>query len=180
MRTIKCCSVVFGVTLRLLVTNTSSSSPAVNKHCRLPATSVRVLSTCRGSSRLSALQLAFTARDGARIWLRIAIFCLPICIRRNRGGFPSEHRHGVWYWKTRMVWLPDGETFLKIRLFVLTESTKVTDRRTDTSYIRLGWTDLEEIRQPNAEWRTKYGDMVKIETGSRIFQYGGRLIFQIS
>jgi len=35
LRTIKCCSVVFGVTLRLLVINSSSSSPAINKLCRL-------------------------------------------------------------------------------------------------------------------------------------------------
>jgi len=30
-----------------------------------------------------------------------------------------------------MAWLPDGEKILKIRLFVLTELTNVTDRRTD-------------------------------------------------
>jgi len=30
-----------------------------------------------------------------------------------------------------MVWLPEGETILKIRLFVLTEYTTVTDGRTD-------------------------------------------------
>jgi len=35
LRTIICCSVVFGVTLRLLVINASSSSPAINKLCRL-------------------------------------------------------------------------------------------------------------------------------------------------
>ena len=45
LHAIKCCSVVFGITLRLLVINISSSSPAINKLCRLlPAVSV---TTCR-------------------------------------------------------------------------------------------------------------------------------------
>jgi len=35
------------------------------------------------------------------------------------GGFPSEYCHPVWYRKTRMVWLPDGEKIWKICLFVL-------------------------------------------------------------
>jgi len=39
--------------------------------------------------------------------------------------------HSVWYRKTRMVWLPDGEKISKISLFVLTWSTNVTDTRTD-------------------------------------------------
>ena len=33
--------------------------------------------------------------------------------------------------KTRMAWLPDGEKFLKISLFVFTKCTNVTDRHTD-------------------------------------------------
>ena len=48
-----------------------------------------VSSTRHGPSRLSVLQLAvelFTARDGARYWLRIAIFAYPTCIRRPRCG----------------------------------------------------------------------------------------------
>ena len=35
-------------------------------------------------------------------------------------GFPSEYRHPVWYGKTRMVGLRDGEKILKTCLFVLT------------------------------------------------------------
>ena len=38
--------------------------------------------------------------------------------------------HDVWYGKTRMVWLSGGGKMLKIRLFVLTKFTNVTDRQT--------------------------------------------------
>jgi len=34
------------------------------------------------------------------------------------GGFASEYRHPLWYGKTRMVSLPDGEKISKIYLFV--------------------------------------------------------------
>jgi len=36
------------------------------------------------------------------------------------GGFPSEYRHPLWYGKTRIMSLPDGEKISKICLFVLT------------------------------------------------------------
>ena len=59
-------------------------------------------------------------------------FCLP----HLHSTFPlegraSEYSYNVRYRKTRMVWLPDGEKTLKIRLFVSTEYTNVTNRRTD-------------------------------------------------
>ena len=44
---------------------------------------------------------------------------------------PSEYRHPIWYRKSRMVWLPNGEKNLKISLFVLTECTNMTDTQTD-------------------------------------------------
>ena len=37
-----------------------------------------------------------------------------------------------------------------------------------TSYFRSGWSDLDEIRQPDAEWHADYGEIVENETGSRI------------
>ena len=36
------------------------------------------------------------------------------------------------------------------------------------SYFGGGWSNLDEIRQPDAEQRDDYNEMVDIETGSRI------------
>ena len=46
------------------------------------------------------------------------------------GGFPSDLHHPVWYGKTRMAWLPDGEKISKISLFVLVQLTNVMDGQT--------------------------------------------------
>ena len=70
--------------------------------------------------------------DTARyLWKKIVILSYPLHSTSPLGGFPSEYRHPLWYGKTRMVSLPDGEKISKMCLFVLTWSTNVTDRRTD-------------------------------------------------
>ena len=69
--------------------------------------------------------------DRAIYWSKIVIFNTPLHSTPLSGGFPSEHRHPVWYEKTRMVWLPDGEKISMISLFVLAQLTNVADGRTD-------------------------------------------------
>jgi len=48
-------------------------------------------------------------RDKAKYWSQIVIFHTPLHSTPQLRGFPSEYRHPVWYWKTRIVGLPDGE-----------------------------------------------------------------------
>ena len=92
---------------------------------------------CSARRRPSRLHF-FTLRDSHGLE-----HCRPVCsdIRSESRfclhstptlwGFPSEYRHPVWHGKkTRMAWLPDGETISKMSLFVLAQFTNVTDRQT--------------------------------------------------
>ena len=105
----------------LLVINTLSSSPVKNKHHRLPATSVKNLPRF-----VAAECIALGSRTvHSKRWNQIlAENCLP------HSTSPCEYCYAVWCRKTRMEWLPEGQIILKICLFVLTEFTNVTDRRT--------------------------------------------------
>jgi len=64
-------------------------------------------------------------------------------------NFPSEHRHPLWYGKTRMAWLPDGEKISKISLFVLAQLTNVTDRRTPGDGIYRAYTYASRGKNDN-------------------------------
>jgi len=51
-------------------------------------------------------------------------------------GFPSEYRHKVWYAKTTMVWLTDGEKKsgdMLTRFDRIHECDRQTDTQTDTT-----------------------------------------------
>jgi len=58
-------------------------------------------------------------------------FIPPLHLTPRLGGFPSEYRHPVWYGKTRMVWLPDGEKKFE-DMFICFDVTHERDKRTDT------------------------------------------------
>jgi len=47
-------------------------------------------------------------------------------------GVPVGISAPLWYGKTRMVSLPDGEKISKISLFILAQLTNVTEAQTDT------------------------------------------------
>ena len=51
---------------------------------------------------------------------KAGFFIPPLHSTPPLGGFSSEYRHPLWYVKTRMVSLPDGEEISKICVFVLT------------------------------------------------------------
>ena len=125
------CSVVFGITLRLLVINVSSSSPAINT----VAYYQRCVTTCETVAvvhRRPCLQhlacCSVNTDKSSQILAQNRAFCLPhLHSTPTVRGFPSEYCYAVWRGKTRVVWLSDGEQILKTCLFVLTRSTNVTD-----------------------------------------------------
>jgi len=146
LRTIKCCSVVYGVTLRLFVIiiirqlirrrNMSIKSlQGRHKHfvClpwnTTPLYQRLVSSSCNGPS-----QLCFTLGDRTVHSTRWSLI-----LAENRDlstqpafdapvrGVPVGILPYLWYGKKLVMWLPDG---VWGRLFVLTEYTNVTDRQT--------------------------------------------------
>jgi len=130
------CSVVFGVTLRLLVINISSFSLAIitaayYKRCVITCETVAV----HRRPRLQHLPVAALTQaikpdicSESRFLPIPPAFDAPVRGRRSR---PSEYCYAVWHGNTRMAWPPEGEKILMIYLFVLTWSTNVTDTRTD-------------------------------------------------
>ena len=144
MRTIKCCSVVSGVTLRLLVINISS--PAINKLRRLftisgkchklPRSGDIVLITSSRSQRWEHATKSDSGRQSR--FLPTTAFDAPVS-------------HDGWYGKTTTVWLPMVKKNWRYNY-----SFWQTDRRTDGHCMTLsiGHTDGRTELQTEARvWR---------------------------
>ena len=72
-----------------------------------------------------------TARDKARLLVENRDFCLPhLHSTSPLDGSPSQYPHDVWYGKTRMVWLADGEKKFA-DIFIRFDRTHERDRQTD-------------------------------------------------
>jgi len=70
--------------------------------------------------------------DTARYLWKNRHFIIPLAFDGLVGGFPSEYRHPLWYGKTRIVSLPDGEKFRRyVYSFWPDPRTWQTDRQTD-------------------------------------------------
>jgi len=127
------CNVVFGLTLSFL-SCTSSLFPTINKIRRLPATSIINLPWSVAAKCIALAAGIVHSMQWSEILAQNRDFCLlHLHLKpphRGGGGFPSDYCHAIWYRKTRMAWLPDGEKILKIRLFWCNPRTRRTDRQT--------------------------------------------------
>ena len=93
---------------------TSSFFPAINKRGRLPVTSV-INSSLSVAAKCIALA-AGTVHNTVKPDIGSeSDFCVPHLHSTLPlgGGVPSEYCHAVWYRKTRIVWLPDGQKIWK-------------------------------------------------------------------
>ena len=84
MRTNKFCSVVFGVTLRILVINTSSSVTRDQQMRRLLLLAMNITNLPRsgGTVFMTRDGRTMTTSDEARHWTKMWMFSYPTCIRR--------------------------------------------------------------------------------------------------
>jgi len=90
------CSVVFGVTLRLLVINISSSSPAIN----IAAYYQRCVTTCRGQLATVLTTPACCIVNSIAVKKpESRLLPTPLAFDAPFRGFPSEYCYTVWHGK---------------------------------------------------------------------------------
>jgi len=65
-----------------------------------------MLTNCHAACAHLTITVSEIERDIGR---KSSFFHTPLYSTPQLGGFLSEYRHRVWYGKTRMAWLPDGE-----------------------------------------------------------------------
>ena len=87
-----------------------------------------MLTNCPAACAHLSITVSEIQRD---IREKIGNFSYTLVFDASFRGFQSQYRHSLWYGKTRMASLPDGEKFSKISLFVLAQLRNVTDRQTD-------------------------------------------------
>ena len=96
LRTIKCCSVVFGVTFTLLVINISSSSPTINKLRRLLQAMCHALPRSGGAVLITRGSRSVDSTRWSQILAQNRDFCLPPpAFDAPLVGFPSEYCHAI-------------------------------------------------------------------------------------
>ena len=87
-----------------------------------------MLTNCLAACAHLTITVSEIQRD---ICEKIVILSYPLSFDAPVRGFPSEYRHPLWFGKTRIAALPDGEKISKISLFILAQLRNVTDRQTD-------------------------------------------------
>ena len=116
VRTIKVCSVLFGVAIDGCCRKRDSLMRGIN---RCPHLVVRNYSTVEIVDHSPPV---VHAKVGC--WSRIAIYLTPLL-----GWSASEYCHDVWCGKSRIVWLSDAEKILQHVYWF----DRITNRRTDTT-----------------------------------------------
>ena len=97
-----------------------------------------MLTNCLAECAHLAITVSQIERDIGRKWsfsYSPVAFDAPV---KEVPNFPSEHRHPVWYGKTRMAWLPDGKRFRRyLYSFWRNSRTWQTDGHRVTAYTAL-------------------------------------------